>query len=243
VLRPWQSSVVALLLTVVSSGCGVDLPEVGSLPAGALVAHWPLDEAAGDAAHDRVGAHDGSLAGGASWTSKGGVAGLSFDGDDNRVALAPFDIASAQLSLTAWVWAAGGNTVLENRIIAKADGAGPQKHYWLLGLDDQAEPGLRFRLKTSPSDVTESFDGTRSLPTEQWVFVAATYDGSLMRLYQGDELVGAHAHSGAVAQAPTVPVAIGSNPEVYRTFLGAISDVRIYRRALTAQEIAAFARR
>lgn len=233
---------LAMLLPCSMLACGVDLPEPAQLPAAQLLAHWPLNEGAGMSAADRTGSHHGSLAGGVTWVEADGRRALRFDGDDERVELGTLDIESSQLTLMAWVRLSSENPVLENRIISKAYGAGPDKHYWLLGLDENATSHLRFRLKTSAGEaITVNLDGDRPLPQNAWVHVCATYDGALMRLYQNGVLDGATSQSGPVATASNVQAWIGSNPEIYRTFVGEIADVRIYGRALSEEEIAAVA--
>jgi hypothetical protein len=59
----------------------------------------------------------------------------------------------------------------------------------------------------------------------------------MMRLYLNGVEVGAMAKTGALATSPTVGVNVGRNPDGSNPMHGAIDDVRIYSRALSAAEI------
>ena len=80
---------------------------------------------------------------------------------------------------------------------------------------------------------------TGNLPVETWYHVAATYDGSEMRLYLNGAEVGSIAKSGSLSRGRDVPVHIGRSPEGSNYLRGAIDDVRIYSSALSATEISA----
>ena len=78
--------------------------------------------------------------------------------------------------------------------------------------------------------------GTSSVPLNAWTHLAATYDGSALRLYVNGALVTTFAVSGSLATT-TNPLRIGGNTIWGEYFNGLIDDVRIYNRALTAAEI------
>ena len=70
----------------------------------------------------------------------------------------------------------------------------------------------------------------------EWIHVAATYDGSQLKLYQDGELVGSKAVSGAIAHNAGVQVTIGDNPTADRPFDGRIDELRLEPRALSQAE-------
>jgi hypothetical protein len=75
------------------------------------------------------------------------------------------------------------------------------------------------------------------MSTEGWHFVAGTYDGSSMKLYYDGVLVKSNAYSGNLIPS-TNDLNIGRDPfRTERYFNGRIDDIRIYSRALTADEI------
>jgi hypothetical protein len=71
--------------------------------------------------------------------------------------------------------------------------------------------------------------------------VAAVYDGSSMELFLDGLSVGSTAKSGPLTGDAAVPVWIGGNPTeaTSKPWRGAIDEVRVYDRALTAGELAA----
>jgi hypothetical protein len=71
-----------------------------------------------------------------------------------------------------------------------------------------------------------------------WTHLAATYDGSSLRLYVNGSLAAERATSGVLATSSR-PLRIGHNDVNGGVFLGRIDEVRVYARALTAQEIQA----
>jgi hypothetical protein len=91
------------------------------------------------------------------------------------------------------------------------------------------------------------FDSTRALPLNRWKQVAATYDGTYLRVYIDGRAAGARRISGRTC-ASGEPLAVGAknNPDkgLLEAFWdGRLDDVRVYDRALTATEVAQLAAR
>jgi predicted phosphodiesterase len=84
--------------------------------------------------------------------------------------------------------------------------------------------------------------GKTSYVEGRWYHVAATYDGSTMRLYVNGEQDGVSTkQAGPISYAATAPFVIGryqTDDEDY-ALEGAIKEVRLYKRALSAKELAA----
>ncbi len=163
---------------------------------------------------------------------------LVFDGSNDRVDLGNIDIPGNQMTLEAWV----NSSDLSNcaardcRIIAKATGVNDQDHYWMVStIQDGGNTALRFRLKTNGN--TSTLVSSSNVPENSWVHIAATYDGSAMRLYQDGNLVGTTSKSGSITTASTVPAWLGDSPVGNRPWQGAIDDVRIWTVARSQAEI------
>ena len=122
------------------------------------------------------------------------------------------------------------------RIVSK--GHRPQRTGTLLHGEytNASGPRLRFRLKTGGTTKTLIAAG-QTIPVGQWVHMAATYDGTTMRLYQNGVQVGSMAASGNITGHTSAPSVIGANPNAYGVFNGLIDEVRIYSRAMSAAEI------
>jgi hypothetical protein len=84
-------------------------------------------------------------------------------------------------------------------------------------------------------------DSTRTVPVGTWTHVAATYDGSRLRLFIGGRPAGSIAVTGRTC-ANNEPLAVGAKDAPALGILeafwdGRLDDVRIYRRALSAAAV------
>ncbi len=198
-----------------------------------LVGWWKFDESSGDTAADSSGNENhGSLsATNIKWTEEGWISGaLNFIGADNYVVVpdSPTLNPAEEITITAWLkptWA--GN----NRILQK----GPMDNQYRL----LREFGDNFVFHLSGL----SNDRLEKIPCPsggKWTHVAATYDGTSMKVYYDSKLVGEMATSGVLSTS-TSPLYIGTKHpgaltgDVYK---GIIDEVRLYSRALTETEVA-----
>lgn len=77
---------------------------------------------------------------------------------------------------------------------------------------------------------------TNPVAVDRWSYVAVTYDGTALRLYVNGSQVSSQATSGAI-QVSDNPLWIGGNRPYGEHFHGLIDEVRVYARALRANEI------
>jgi len=75
------------------------------------------------------------------------------------------------------------------------------------------------------------------LHDDRWHYIAATYDGSSIRLYADGKQISSTPMSGPIDTAGSNPAFIGSFGGTSEFFAGGIDDVGIYDRALSAAEI------
>jgi hypothetical protein len=85
-------------------------------------------------------------------------------------------------------------------------------------------------------------DSARTGPVGTWTHVAATYDGTRLRLFIGGRAAGSVAVTGRTC-ANDEPLAVGAKDAPALGILeafwdGRLDDVRIYRRALSATAVA-----
>ncbi len=212
-------------------------------PAGGLVAHWPMREGTGTTVEDITGnGHTGRLINGAHWDTD---ARVSFDGHDDHIDVGPFDVPGSALTVTGWFFATNLSNCASRdcRILSKATGTSTQDHYIMVStIASGAQTKLRFRLKTHDNTST-LIASTGSVPPNKWVHMAGVYDGASMLLYQDGQQVGRLSKTGPLASNPAAPFWIGGNPSVAtaRPWDGKIGDVRVYNRALSAEEVQALA--
>lgn len=167
---------------------------------------------------------------------------LVFDGVNDYISLNNMDIAGSAITLEALV----NSSDLANcpyrdcRIISKAVGLTTSEHYWMLSTNNSgANTVLRFRLKTNGTSTT-LVASTGSLSDDTWYHVAATYDGSTMKLYLNGTEVGSSAKTGTITTNSAVGAYIGANPpSIDNPWHGAIDEVRIWNVARTQAQLQA----
>ncbi len=207
-----------------------------------LVAHWPMNEGVGSTITDVTGnGHTGALVNGASWSTTGGDPAVSFDGVNDYVDVGSLDISGNAMTLAAWFRVADLDNCPAHdcRIISKASGITGNDHYFVLSTMASGEATrLRFGLKTD-GVTTMLTSSSGNVPENQWVHVAAVYDGAAMRLYMDGQQVGSKAKTGSITTNSDISCWIGGNPptDTVRPWDGQIDDVQVYNRALSAQEI------
>ncbi|HYE66306.1 MAG TPA: Calx-beta domain-containing protein, partial [Pyrinomonadaceae bacterium] len=104
---------------------------------------------------------------------------------------------------------------------------------------------LQADLRLTTGDLLQTFNQVQ-LPLGMWSFVALTYDGSSVKAYINDQLVGSVAASGSIKNTNNASVCmqIGNEPDANcnRTFdgygwIGNIDEIEIFNRALTQSEL------
>ena len=197
-----------------------------------LVAAYSFDEGTGTSVSDASGkGHTGAISG-ATWVTTGKFGNaLNFNGSSNLVTVADANDLDLTTTMTLEAWV--NPNVLSNwrTVILKERPSGLS---YALYAHDTARPSAY--INTGGSDV--SADGSASLPVNTWSHVAATYDGVILRLYVNGSQVGSRSVTGTMV-ASTSPLRFGGNTVWGEYFSGLIDEVRIYNRALSADEIQA----
>src|SRR6185503_2964227 len=85
---------------------------------------------------------------------------------------------------------------------------------------------------------TVTVSGDTALTRNAWTHLAATYDGSSLRLYVNGVQVASVSRSNSLATS-TSPLEIGGGALFGQYFAGRIDEVRIYDVALTAAQVQA----
>jgi RHS repeat-associated protein len=182
-----------------------------ALAADAL-AVWGFEEGSGTVAKDGIGSHDGTLLNGAGWTAGRFGRGLQVDGVDDRVWMSNLTRPSGPFSLELWV-----NLMAAGPYLVDFGSAQPIFGLW----------GTAWG-KNQPSG---SF-GT--VPMNQWTHLAATWNGSTMRMYINGSEVG---NSTGTLGAANAGLTIGSQRNGSWPAKGAIDEVAVFSRELSAAEV------
>ncbi len=212
-------------------------------PAG-LIAHYPL---AGDARDASGQGHDGRVRGAKPTEDHLGRknAALAFDGMDNEVVLDPPPALSARgFTVSVWVRAdlgegakpwvdvTDGNGKFRDPIVGQDDGFTIRTFQLWLNTE-------RLVVWHRLGEYSSAWTKKPVIEAGKWFHVAATFDGSFHHLYI--DAREEHKVEGIFTVCHCTPIYIGSKGTgtLKRAFFsGAMSDLRFYDRALSAEEIA-----
>jgi hypothetical protein len=174
---------------------------------------------------------------GATWNTQGKFGNaLSFDGVNDWVTVADanaLDLTTG-MTLEAWVFpTANGAGAWRNVIIKER----PNGEVYNLYANTTGNVPQVYVVRAAQTGAPLAATGSAMVPVNTWTHLAATYDGTTLRLYVNGTQVGTQAVSGALVVSTGV-LRIGGNNLWGEFFQGRIDEVRIYNRALTAGEIA-----
>ena len=205
-----------------------------------LIARWSMDEGAGNVIQDLSANANTGILQGNQWSMQSpdqSPYSLSFDGSTSRVDLGNLDLTGNSMTITFWFNATDFG-VHDARFISKAADQGNEDHFWMISTLNGST--LRFRLKTNGTTGLLTSQ-SNLLTTNEWTHVAATYDGTAMKLYVNGIEISSQTKSGNIDSDPAVHAAIGNQPAQAgggsRPFHGLIDEMRIYGRDLSANEI------
>jgi hypothetical protein len=215
-----------------SSANAVESLEQRTRLAAGLVAASAFDVAAGAAAADASGLGNAAAVSGATWAPGRYGTALSFDGVNDMASVADADSLDLTTGMTLEAWVKPNARSDWGTVLLKDRGAGLA--YSLYGTDGANRPPSAYVNRNRDIRVL----GGSALPLGAWSHLAATYDGSALRLYVNGALASTTAVTGAVP-ATSNPLRIGGNTVWGEYFNGVIDEVRVYNRALAAAEIQA----
>jgi hypothetical protein len=214
-------------------GTFLGLPPLQSQRPG-LVLALAFDEMSGLTAFDSSPSSSHASISGASWTAGKSGGGLQFDGINDMLTVADAtSLDLTRMTLEAWVKPAtvsGWRSLLVKEIGAGTTGDLVYALY--ANSDTVGGPGTFI----SANNFKHTDVGPTRLSVGQWAHVAATYDGTVLRLYVNGIQVAWFGVTGSIASS-TSPLRIGGNTIWGEFFAGVMDDVRVYDRALTQADI------
>ncbi len=195
-----------------------------------LVAAYGFNEASGIITVDASGTGNNGTINGATRTASGRYGGaLVFNGAGALVTISnstSLDLTTG-MTIEAWVNPSVVNSAWRDVIYKGKD------NYYLEGTSTSGSvPGVGGTFGTTPRVLY----GVAALSTNTWTHLAATYDGTTIRLYVNGAQVASAAQTGAIATS-TNSLQIGGDSLYGQFFQGTIDEVRLYNVALTAGQI------
>jgi len=205
------------------------------LPSG-LVAGWNFNETSGTSAQDISGnGNTATLVNGVARTTGNYGGGLTLDGVNDYITApnsSSLNIAGSGLTLGMWInpQASGSDAV----VLGKFWNATMTSPYYQYGLELTGGTIPNFFIGSSGGPLSASMGS--ALPLNQWSYLAVVFDGSQVRYYVNGALV-TTASLSATITARNNGFQIGADNNIQQFFNGSLDEVRIYDRALTAQEV------
>ena len=226
---------IAILLAVVLGSPASAQQEPG------LIAHWRFapDRSLGNNVKPVFGGPDATFTGSVKFIADPAPPRVELDGRTSELLVAP-DLSKALLppkDITAEAWVRLDKAETWGGIFGVLQDNGEFERGWLLGNRDSA---FCFGLASEKTKKLNYLTSPTPFGLGRWYHVVGTYDGTAQRLYVNGALAAeAATESGPIAYPPKAPVTIGfykDDDENYR-LTGAIHEVRLFRRALAANEV------
>ena len=198
-------------------------------------AHWAFDEGAGSVAIDSSGlGRDASISNGA-WVTWGNNSALDFNGSSTTMTLPASTFSSISNEISIAMWAYGGSTL-------------PKQNSALYALNAAGERCLNIHLPWSNGRVywdagnSTGYDRIHKSATaneykdewNHWVFTKNATTGE-MNIYLNGTLW--HTGTGKTRSIGTITDASLGSQGAVKYYDGVIDDVKVFNRALSAEEI------
>ncbi len=193
-----------------------------------LRAYLPLDETSGTTmANEASPSNPGEILNGALVGVSGQFGNaVTLDGDDDSIRLYDLNLNSDTVTLSAWI---------------KRPAESQASYACIIFNDAGLNFGTANELRYHWNNTNWTWNSGLIPPADQWVFVALVIEPTQATIYMhdGTSLQSASNIKAHTAEEFTGTTGIGANPAFSdRDFKGDIDDVRIYRKALDASEIA-----
>lgn len=218
-------------------GEGLDSVQATATP-NTVFAHWKFNETSGTTAVDIIGAKNGSLVGGASWTSGKFGNSVLLNGTDGYVSLPTSFVSSlsGNFSIATWVYVNANSTWA--RLFDF--GTGTTAYMFLAPVSGGGT--TRYAITTSGGGGEQQINGP-ALSAGAWHHVTVTLSGTTGTLYVDGAPVGTNSSMTLKPSnlGSTTLNYIGKSQYNDPYFKGRVDDFRIYNRALTGSEIVALA--
>jgi hypothetical protein len=236
-----KATIALALIAIIAVSSGIFLQNNSTTQAAlinpqhlGLVGGWNFDEGTGTVAGDSSGNGNNGVINGATWVD--GIFGkaLSFDGSSAYVSVPNnSSLLPSQITVESWVKRTASFSV-EKGIVTKGGGWGTQG--WSLFTDYLMRPKFIIADASGSTEIVSP----NALPLNTWILIAATYDGSYLRLYEnGVQVAGPVACTRIPGGSYSIAIGRLTQLGLGSCIPAQIDEVRIYNRALSASDIQA----
>jgi hypothetical protein len=199
-----------------------------------LMGWWKLDEGYGARAIDSSGhANHGMIQGAAKWVAGYDGGALQFDGTSTYIDVATGLAGSDAGSVAAWIKTTQSTRgmIFYGSDITGGNGYGSENE---LHLNVEDCSVVEFYIESTTTDVSVE---TSAVNNDAWHHVAATWDKTGgVSLYLDGALAGSVAHTGN-SFSFTGRIRLGRPNASERYYAGDLDDLRLFKKALTADQV------
>jgi hypothetical protein len=206
-----------------------------------LTAYWPFDEASGTSVTDATGNGYDGVAIDAQWVAGRVRGAIEIAGSGSYVELGDqMNDLAAPFSIASWVWIES-NEGTSPMLLASDANTANWVGFWI-----QRNPDGRLHLSYGSGNgagprTRRTLESDAPLPEQEWVHIAAVVGPELRLFVNGMEIPGTLSGEGGPMVHTSDPFYIGTRDGAATGWNGRIDELRIYQRALSAEEIAALA--
>ncbi|MBI5202111.1 MAG: hypothetical protein HY925_11035, partial [Elusimicrobia bacterium] len=219
---------------------GLSIPSRPKPPVGTILAEWPLDDAVGSVATDLSAFfNDGSITA-PEWTVGILGAALKVTSDDSAMQGPGTLPLNAGFTYEAWVRPEATTTGSRGAIMGQGNILNQAYIGLPKGVAGLTDDRFNFFMTDLGSGITTSIVSTSTFVVGRWYHIAATYNGSFMRLYIDGVLV---AESPFTSSTGNLPFMVGRHNVPNSNFNGLIDHPRVINTALDLATISADFRR
>ena len=204
-------------------------PRYGSPYDDGLVGYWNMNEGSGSIIADSSGYDNNGTTSGNLWTDGKFGKSLNFNRINSSATILNTNYLSPSNFITVTAWIDSDDLTQPQHIVSKRNGTN--------GYILQTGTGNKAYAYVSVNNTFVVASGTAKLTPNAWHFLALTYDGKYLRLFVDGIQDGISILFSGFITSGEQSLSIGNQPGGLYPFSGKIDEVRIFNRALTAQNL------
>jgi|GEM_PF-3832615 len=207
----------------------ITVPENTEVDENDLIAYWSFNEGTGSIAYDNTAYGDNGTISGATWNDGGLNGSLTFDGVNDHISVSNSTNLEISNSISVEAWIYRDSQSRDEMVVSKRSGETGFALWFYWGIN-------KALFNTGNTDFN-AVCSTTDIQSGVWYHIVGTYDGTVRKIYVNGVLENSVTATGQLS-SNTANLEIGKyNLSNTHYFDGAIDEVKIYDRALTAEEV------